>query len=750
MTPKPKTKNAPIEKKRVTTSGNRKPAQKTVSKPAIPEIEPDELDILPVIIDKSKKALGAIQRFGWDLLGTFLMLLAVLTLLGLMGLSRGSLINSWIKFLRHSFGFGSYLLVVIFILLGWLVYRLSTGNKNPLSISKMLGLEGLVIVVFPLLSYIGGVSVERSSEGLDGGVLGWGLAQVLIPVFTKAGTFFVYLILFLCLLFYVSNGFFGLFSEISTWRSTRSQYNARKIQPSSSAKEPTFGEKAAPIPRIQKVDPVQTKTLTDEIDLPGVLPPLQLLLDEKLIPPDQEHIKTNAMIIEQKLAEFGVPVRVIGFRVGPTVTQYAVEPGFMERAGPDGQLIRQKVKVAKISSLSRDLALALSAERLRIETPVPGKSYVGIEVPNEENAFVRLKPLLESDVFTRNRSPLTVALGRDVSGEPMKTDLEKLPHLLIAGTTNSGKSVCVTALTTCLVMNNTPADLKLVMLDPKMVELVRFNGLPHLIGKVETELERMLAVLRWAQMEMDARYRLLAEVKARNLESYNLKLRQKKKPPLPRIVIIIDELADLMMSAPDQTEHSLIRLAQMARATGMHMVVATQRPSTDVVTGLIKANFPARISFAMASSIDSRVILDANGAENLLGRGDMLFLDPAKSGLQRLQGVIVSDSEIEKIQKHWQSVAHSTEIQPAPWEELVEMTGSMDSDALLDQAIEVVQAVGKASTSLLQRRLRIGFPRAARLMDELEEMGVIGPAVGSGKERDVLLEKEGEQLDEDE
>jgi len=478
---------------------------------------------------------------------------------------------------------------------------------------------------------------------------------------------------------------------------------------------------------------------------------LNLLMEEKIVPPDQDLIKRNALIIEQKLAEFGVPVRVIGFRVGPTVTQYAVEPGYTERIATDGSVTRQKVKVSRISSLSRDLALALSAQRLRIETPVPGKSYVGIEVPNEDNAFVRLKPVLQSEQYQSNLTPLSVALGRDVSGDPVKTDLEKLPHLLIAGTTNSGKSVCVTALMTSLVMNNSPRDLRLVMLDPKMVELVRFNGLPHLLGKVETELERMLAVLRWAQMEMDLRYRLLAEVRARNLAGYNQKMRQKRKPPLPRIVIVIDELADLMMSAPDQTEHSLIRLAQMARATGIHMVVATQRPSTDVITGLIKANFPARISFAMASSIDSRVILDANGAENLLGRGDMLFLDPAKSGLLRLQGVIVSDSEIEKILKHWQNIPHMVEAQPAPWEELVEEVGSSDNDALLDQAIEVVRAVGKASTSLLQRRLRIGFPRAARLMDDLEEMGVIGPAVGSGKEREVLsgTEEEADDIDDD-
>jgi S-DNA-T family DNA segregation ATPase FtsK/SpoIIIE len=314
---------------------------------------------------------------------------------------------------------------------------------------------------------------------------------------------------------------------------------------------------------------------------------------------------------------------------------------------------------------------------------------------------------LESEVFRKKKSPLLLALGRDVSGEPVQADLEKLPHLLIAGTTNSGKSVCVTALATCLVMSNTPDDLKLVMLDPKMVELVRFNGLPHLMGKVETEIDRMLAILRWALMEMDSRYRLMAEVKARNLESYNQKMVQ------------------------------------------IHLVVATQRPSTDVVTGLIKANFPARISFAMASAVDSRVILDSNGAESLLGKGDMLFLDPARAGLQRLQGIIVSDNEIEKIIEHWQSMVHLPE-EPAPWEELVVDAGDGDVDELLERAINVVQAAGKASTSLLQRRLRIGFPRAARLIDELEDMGIIGPAVGSGKEREVLVESNrDEDLDDD-
>ncbi len=753
MSTRPGTNSKDPAKKRKATSGGNQSPGRIERQTAGANTGKNELDILPVILEKSKGALFNLKRFGWDLLGTFLALLAVLTLLGLLGLSRGTLINSWIEFLRHGFGYGSYLLVLLLVGLSLLSYRQSAGTKLPFSFAKLMALEGLLIVIFPLLSFLGGVSVERSTDGLDGGVFGWGLAQFLIPVFTRIGTLFFYLILFLFLLVYLGGGYKRVVAAFTGFLKQVSQPKTRSHKPAVRTSDRLKENQQTPAQPIKQSVAGSGVAKTAQIPEPeqgsgNLLPPLHLLLEEKIVPPDQDLIKGNALIIEQKLAEFGVPVRVIGFRVGPTVTQYAVEPGYTERIAANGSVTRQKVKVSKISSLSRDLTLALSAERLRIETPVPGKSYVGIEVPNEDNAFVRLRPILESDQYQKNLTPLSVALGRDVSGEPVKTDLEKLPHLLIAGTTNSGKSVCVTALTTSLVMSNSPRDLRLVMLDPKMVELVRFNGLPHLMGKVETELERMLAVLRWAQMEMDRRYRLLAEVRARNLAGYNQKMRQKRKPPLPRIVIVIDELADLMMSAPDQTEHSLIRLAQMARATGIHMVVATQRPSTDVVTGLIKANFPARISFAMASSIDSRVILDANGAENLLGRGDMLFLDPAKSGLLRLQGVIVSDSELEKIMKHWQSVPHSVEVQPAPWEELVEVTGSMDGDKLVDQAIEVVRAVGKASTSLLQRRLRIGFPRAARLMDELEEMGVIGPSVGSGKEREVLLETGEDDTDE--
>ncbi|RMF47390.1 MAG: DNA translocase FtsK, partial [Anaerolineae bacterium] len=316
---------------------------------------------------------------------------------------------------------------------------------------------------------------------------------------------------------------------------------------------------------------------------------------------------------------------------------------------------RQKVRVAQIVSLRRDLALALSAERLRIQAPVPGRPYVGIEVPNARMQVVRLRPLLESEAFYALKSPLGMALGRDVSGRPLVADLGKMPHLLIAGTTGSGKSVCISAIATCLAMNNHPRDLRLVMIDPKMVELMRFNGLPHIFGKVETDLERILGVLRWVTAEMDRRYKLLETSRSRHIDSHNRKMaRRKDGEHLPRIVVIVDELADLMMAAPDQTEHALVRLAQLARAVGIHLVVATQRPSTDVVTGLIKANFPARLSFAVASGIDSRVILDTPGAEALLGRGDMLFLPPDAPAPIRAQGVLVSDKEVARVLAYWQ------------------------------------------------------------------------------------------------
>jgi S-DNA-T family DNA segregation ATPase FtsK/SpoIIIE len=471
------------------------------------------------------------------------------------------------------------------------------------------------------------------------------------------------------------------------------------------------------------------------------LPSLNILLADQNARPDERTINQTAGMIEKTLAEFGIVATVIGFRVGPTITQFAVQPGFMKRgnATSEEEAQQMKVRVAQISSLQKDLALALSAERLRIEAPVPGKPYIGIEVPNSHTSVVRMRSILETEAFHKIGTPLAMALGRDVSGQPVVSDLSRMPHLLIAGATGSGKSVCITAIAACLAMNNPPEDLRMVMIDSKMVELLRFNGLPHLYGKVETNVERILGVLRWVVVEMEHRYRLLEASHSRDLETYNRKMARKKDGmPLPRIVVLIDELADLMMSAPDQTEHNLVRLAQMARATGIHLIVATQRPSTDVVTGLIKANFPARLAFAVASGVDSRVILDTSGAESLLGRGDMLFLNPEVGNPVRAQGVMITDMEIERLISHWQKTVETSTDAP-PWEQLLTEPEENEDEGLIEKAVSIVRQSQRASASLLQRRLRIGYPRAARLLDQLEERGVVGPSQGGGKERDVLL-----------
>jgi len=383
--------------------------------------------------------------------------------------------------------------------------------------------------------------------------------------------------------------------------------------------------------------------------------------------------------------------------------------------------------------------------------PVPGKSYVGIEVPNEKIARVSLRGVMESDTFQKEKTPLRIAMGRNVSGEPIVTDLAAMPHLLVAGTTGSGKSVFISALTVCLTFANTPADLRLVMIDPKMVELVRFNGLPHLYGKVETDVERIVGVLRWVTHEMDNRYKLFADSGVRNLKDYNTRVIRQGQPKLPMIVVMIDELADMMLSSPVEVEKTICRLAQMARATGIHLVVATQRPSTDVVTGLIKANFPARIAFAVASSVDSRVILDTVGAEALLGRGDMLFQSPESGRPIRVQGCFASDREIESLVTFWRDQYQEIGTEAAPWDasmtQLLQVgTGKSsgpasaedDDQRLLQQAIELVRRERGASASLLQRKMRIGYPKAARLIDEMFDRGVIGPPVEAGRLREVL------------
>ncbi|MBN1313786.1 MAG: DNA translocase FtsK [Anaerolineae bacterium] len=467
------------------------------------------------------------------------------------------------------------------------------------------------------------------------------------------------------------------------------------------------------------------------------LPPLDLLDVIDYGHPTEDEINLSAQIIEETVDDFGMKVEVIGVKFGPTITQYAVQPFTEVEQG--GKKVVQRVRVTRVASLAQDLSLALATSRVRIQAPVPGTNYIGIEIPNARPGIVSLRPILESEQFYKfGDAPLAIALGREVDGRPFAADLATMPHLLIGGTTGSGKSVCLTSITTCLVMNNRPDQLRLIMIDPKMVELVRFNGLPHLLGKVEVELDRIIGVLRWATREMDRRYRLMEDSQSRNIAVYNHGRRRKDR--LPHIVILIDELAELMTEYPDETEHLLTRLAQMARATGIHLVVATQRPSTDVVTGLIKANFPARIAFAVASGVDSRVIIDSVGAEDLIGRGDMLYYASDAAGPIRLQGCFASDGEMERMVEFWRTKVGPRESEEAPWERSLTRAAMLDeTDQMLEDAIRVIQREGEASASLLQRKLNVSYPRAGRIIDALYKIGAVGDPQAGGRTRRVLI-----------
>ena len=696
-------------------------------------------------------------RFARDVLGVILFAFALMTLLALTGISQGALLVPWAGLLSIWFGWGSYLVAISIGLAGFTILRWDQGS---FFLGRFIAIELVLLLTVSLLAIIGGNSVERADSGLDGGRIGWGLATLAWMIGPVWGTL---LIVILWILSFMSA--FGLWIRVEHWLMRLAgdapvvEPVAEPVQeseevPASTTRDEKPKSKSKPLPpefrKSLRAPESQDNRPAEPLPRGEDFPPLTILSGEQISRPDERTINQTAGLIEKTLSEFGIPATVIGFRVGPTVTQFAVQPGFIKKTGSAEEDARQmKVRVAQIAALQKDLALALAAQRLRIQAPVPGKPYVGIEVPNSRSSVVRLRPILETEEFYKVKSPLAIALGRDVSGQPLVADLSRMPHLLIAGATGSGKSVCITSIAACLAMNNAPEDLRLVMIDSKMVELLRYNGLPHLYGKVETNIERIMGVLRWVVVEMEHRYRLLEGAKARDLDSYHRKLaRRGDTTSLPRIVVIIDELADLMMSAPDQTEHNLVRLAQMARATGIHLVVATQRPSTDVVTGLIKANFPARLAFAVTSGTDSRVILDTSGAETLLGRGDMLFLNPEVGNPMRAQGVMVSDQEIEKLITHWQKVSDLPLDDVPPWDKLLQEPAESSDDALITEAVSLVQETQRASASLLQRRLRIGYPRAARLLDQLEEMGIVGPSQGGGRERDVLIDPE-DEFDED-
>jgi DNA segregation ATPase FtsK/SpoIIIE, S-DNA-T family len=692
------------------------------------------------------------NRFVLDVFGVTLIALAIMFLLAAWGYTEGILLTPIAYWLRLWFGWGC-----IFVLAGiaYLGYTFLKRDQSEIRWGRIISLEIASLLTLGMLAVTFGNDLFRAESGMDGGRLGWGIVTLMWnSLGVVAGTFILFVLWALAL----ATGL-GFWSWLELYlinlagdstpafgaTAIKEEAQVETVQEESPQKESNPKRKIPAIPAefrtslkaSNKNEEKPAKPLPRAEDLP----PLSILMGDSTVRNDERTINQTAGLIMKTLSEFGIPATVIGYRVGPSVTQFAVQPGFIKKPGTDEEDVQQmKVRVAQIASLEKDLALALSAQRLRIEAPVPGKPYVGIEVPNVNSSIVRMRALLESDAFNKSGAPLRLALGRDVSGNPLIADLARMPHLLIAGSTGSGKSVCITSIAACLAMNNTPEDLRLVMIDAKMVELIRFNGLPHLYGKVETNLERILGVLRWIVVEMEHRYRLLESAHARDLDAYNRKVTRKADGvALPRIVVMIDELADLMMSAPDQTEHNLVRLAQMARATGIHLIVATQRPSTDVVTGLIKANFPARLAFAVASGTDSRVILDYTGAESLLGRGDMLFLNPEVGNPVRAQGALITDMEIERVLDYWRKNSEFVPEKAPPWEQLLQEPDENEDDGLIEQAISIVRQSQRASASLLQRRLRIGYPRAARLLDQLAEMNIVGPSLGGGKERDVLV-----------
>ncbi len=716
---------------------------------------------------------------GRQLFALLLMAFGLLTLVTIAGVNSGDLITGWARFLVFLFGWGAYPVAMLFIAVGllWLrhlVHQPMTWRWRPF-LGFELAFVSLLTLTHIFMRHYGWSLIET---GRGGGVVGWALYVLLSEYLGPLITGVLMLLIMLVgigLAFDLTPGDLKTFGQrvLEVVAAFQARQAARRAAQERLAQEPVPPSGApvssvappapAPPPSVpltvgavamasSAAAPAAPSPLEAPSDaLPSALPPLTLLKAGRAGGIDQEELRRKSRIIEETLAQFGVPARVTEVRPGPIVTQFGVSPGYVSR-GPDGEEQR-KVRVSQIASLADDLALTLAAKALRIEAPAPGRAVVGIEVPNEEVSLVSMRAVLESEEFRKCRKPLCFAVGLDVAGTPIVADLSVMPHLLVAGTTGSGKSVFVKVLAASLAMFNTPETLRLVTIDPKMVELSHLNGLPHLLGRTETDLEAIIRALRWVAHEMDRRYKLFATAVARHLDDYNQKMQAAGEATLPRMVVLIDELADLMMAVPEETERTLTRIAQMARATGIHLVVATQRPSTDVVTGLIKANFPARISFATTSIVDSRVIIDTPGAESLMGRGDMLFLPPDASAPLRVQGCYISDEELEAIIRAWQKLAGATPAK-SPWAEMVEASGpdtlrleGQPEDAdLLEQAIALARNKGDISTSGLQRRLRISYPRAARLMEEMEKMGLVGPQESAGRKRRVILGDEEEEF----
>lgn len=640
--------------------------------------------------------------------------------------------------LQINFGSLYYLFPIVTLLLG--LFSL----KFKFFLSKMHVLLGFIVFYFSLLGLI------------KSGAIGMQLYAILDQIIGTAGSNIIYIlgIVIGVIVFFDKSideileaigSIGGVFKKLFPRKTLVNSFNSKRIivkngkeDLEEKRKNEEKFDKEKSVPKINISTPtgfegpdkiLKTASLNNIPNGIWTLPSLDLLTDNQNQKADRGDIKKIAGTIEKTLQSFGIDAKVAEVNLGPAVTQYALE-------------ISLGTKVSKITSLTNDLALATEAPtgQIRIEAPIPGRNLIGIEIPNKSLEIVSLKTMLSSSLMKNSKSKLTVAMGLDVSGNPVVGDITKMPHLLIAGTTGSGKSITINAFITSILFRASPSEVRFIMIDPKRVELTTYNGIPHLLHPVIVEPDQILSALRWALKEMDDRYKKFAELGVKNLDSYNELAGLQN---LPYVVIFIDELADLMAYAPVEVEDAIARLAQMARATGIHLVVATQRPSVDVITGLIKANIPTRIALTVASLVDSRVILDTPGAEKLLGRGDMLYIPPNQAKPNRIQGTYVSEKEVQKIVEYLKrknpEVNYTDEITqqtPKVMGGFVNGGGKVDDD--LGAAVRIVCQLDKASASLLQRKLSIGFAKAGRIMDKLEEIGVVGHSNGS-KPRDVLI-----------
>jgi len=678
----------------------------------------------------------------------FVFALTALCLLSLFGWA-GELGKAIKTGLIYLFGWGRFIAPLVLIVIG---YFLAQPQKYVFKLTNYIGLLLLVVSYSGLLHLIARPLEEAASDlagGKGGGYFGLALSYPLQKVmgpWAGAIVLVALLVISLLILFDISlkrlyergNIFKRVttrFKEFSYRLKTnletadkgtveappedKAEFDVKTIE---STAQPTTAEVTAAKKSKEQLEIFPTlKKTKRKIEIPIDL------LDSSQMKPTSGNIEANKERIKSTLQNFGIEVEMGDVKVGPTVTQYTLRP-------------IEGVKLSQITTLHNDLALALAAHPIRIEAPIPGKSLIGIEVPNEAVALVKLKEILMSSEFKKRKSKLTVALGKDVAGHSWLVDLGSMPHLLIAGATGSGKSVCINSIILSLLYQNSPDELKIILVDPKKVEMPIYNNIPHLLTPVVTEVDKTINALRWVVSEMDRRFQLLSEKKKRNVEVYN----QDSSEPLPYIVLIVDELADLMSVAANEVEAAVVRLAQMARAVGIHLVLATQRPSVDVITGLIKANITSRIAFSVASIVDSRTILDTAGADKLLGRGDMLYVSSEVSKPKRLQGAYVTDQEIERVANFLRS-KDQPEYERDVTKKVIDKTlingfEDLEDDELLPQAKEVVMRAGKASASLLQRRLRVGYARAARLLDLMEEQGIIGPGEGA-KPREVLIDQ---------